>query len=413
MMDIKDLKDHLDSASAEMKSLVERQSAEIKAHGETSKQAADAIHKADARIAELSLELEAKEKRLVEVEKRAARPGYGLPSDQKTLGQMYIESEAYTHAKSIGRGNNVPVEVERKDITSAAGSAGALTDQYRNPEIYKNPDRMMFIRQLVNRTPVTDSAVEIMRENVFTNSAAPQYNVSGTPVNQLVAKEKSDVTFTLETVPVRTIAHYMVASRQVLADASRLRNYIDGRLVYGLNLEFDSQILYGDGLTENFKGLFTDAGVSNVGEIGAGTSADDIPGAMIDHIRAAITRCQLNEYYNVNGLIMNPVDWETIETAKGSDGHYIWVTVPNGGESRLWRVPVIVTNAVTSGDFLLGDWTMGATLYERESMAVRVADQHADLFVKNGIVILGEERAAFAVELPKAFCKGSFDVASS
>lgn len=411
-MDIKDLKAHLDTASAEMKSLVERQSAEIKAHGETSKQAADAIAKADSRMAEMANELQAKEARLIEVEKRAARPEFGGQAQRKSLGQMYVESEAYTHAKSIGRGNNVPVEVERKDITSASGSAGALTDQFRNPEIYKNPDRTLFIRQLVNRTPVTDSAVEIMRENVFTNNATPQYDVAGNPVNQLVAKAKSDVTFSLETVPVRTIAHYMVASRQVLSDAARLRNYIDGRLTYGLNLEFDSQMLYGDGLTENFKGLFVDAGVSNVGEIAAGTSAADLPLAMIDHVRSAITQCQINEYYNINGLIMNPVDFETIETAKGSDGHYIWVTVPTGGESRLWRVPVIVTNAVVAGSFLLGDWTMGASLYERESLSVRVADQHADLFVKNGLVILGEERAAFAIELPKAFAKGQFTVAT-
>lgn len=412
-MDIKDLKAHLDTASAELKSLVERQSDEIKANGEASKQAADQIAKADARLAEMTQELEAKEARLTEVEKKAARPSFGGAEERKTLGQLYVESEAYTHAKSIGRGNNVPVEIERKDITSASGSAGALTDQFRNPEIYKNPDRMMFIRQLVNATPVTDSAVEIMRENVFTNNATPQYDVNGTPVNELVSKAKSDVTFSLETVPVRTIAHHMVASRQVLADAARLRNYIDGRLMYGLNLEFDSQMLYGDGLTENFKGLFTDTGVSDVGEIATGTTADDLPGAMIDHIRGAITQCQLNEYYNVNGLIMNPQDWETIETAKGSDGHYIWVTVPSGGESRLWRVPVIVTNAVQSGDFLLGDWTMGATLYQRETMAVRVADQHADLFIKNGVVLLGEERAAFAIELPKAFAKGEFTVAAS
>ena len=412
-MDIKDLKAHLDTASAEMKSLVERQSAEIKAHGEASKQAAEAIAKADSRLAEMTLEMQAKEARLIEVEKRASRPNFGGEAERKTLGQMYVESEAYSHAKSIGRGNNVPVEVERKDITSASGSAGALVNQFRNPEIYKNPDRSLFIRQLVNRTPVTDSAVEIMRENVFTNAAEPQYNSGGTPVNQLVAKAKSDVTFSLETVAVRTIAHYIVASRQVLADAARLRNYIDGRLTYGLNLEFDTQMLYGDGLTENFKGLFTDAGISTVGEIATGTTDANLPGAMINHIRSAITQCQLSEYYNVNGLIMNPVDWQTIETAKGSDGHYIWVTVPNGGESRLWRVPVIVTNAVTAGDFLLGDWQMGATLYERESMAVRVADQHADLFIKNGIVVLGEERAAFAIELPKAFCKGSFDVAAA
>lgn len=412
-MNITDLKAHLDTASAEMKSLVERQSAEIKANGEASKQAADAIAKADSRMAEMANELQAKEARLIEVEKRASRPDFGSQAERKTLGQLYVESEAYSHSKAIGRGNNVPVEVERKDITSASGSAGALTDQFRNPEIYKNPDRTLFIRQLVNRTPVTDSAVEIMRENVFTNNAAPQFDANGTPVNQLVNKAKSDITFTLETVPVRTIAHHMVASRQVLSDAARLRNYIDGRLTQGLNLEFDSQMLYGDGVTENFKGLFVDAGVSNVGEIAAGTSAADLPLAMIDHIRSAITECQINEFSNINGLIMNPVDFQTIETAKGSDGHYIWVTVPNGGEARLWRVPVIVTNAVVAGQFLLGDWTLGATLYERESVSVRVADQHANLFVQNGLVILAEERAAFAIELPKAYAKGLFTVASA
>lgn len=411
-MDIKDLKAHLDTASAEMKQLVERQSDEIKSQGEASRQTADKIEKSNERFAQLTQELEAKDARIVELEKKMSRPSFGARSEAKTLGQMYVESEAYTHAKSIGRGNSVPVEVLRKDITSASGSAGALTDQFRNPEIYKNPDRPLFIRQLVNSTPVTDSAVEIMRENVFTNAATPQFDVAGTPVNQLVAKAKSDVTFSLETVPVRTIAHYMVASRQVLSDAARLRNYIDGRLAYGLNLEMDSQMLYGDGLTENFKGLFTDAGVSNVGEIASGTSAADLPLAMLDHIRGAVTACQLNDYYNINGLILNPLDWATLETAKGSDGHYIWVTVPNGGEARLWRVPVIVTNAVQQGDFLLGDWSMGATLYERETLSVRVADQHAELFVKNGLVILGEERAAFAIELPLAYAKGSFDVAA-
>lgn len=412
-MDIKELKGHFDQAADELKSLVTRQSEEIKAHGEASKETAAAIAKADSRMSEITSELEAKEARLIEIEKRMNRPGFGGADEAKTIGQMYVESEAYAHAKSIGRGNNVPVEMERKDITSAAASAGALTEAFRNPNIYVNPQRPLFIRQLVNRQPVADSAVEIMRENVFTNNAAPQYNSEGTPTNQLVAKAKSDVTFSLTTIPVRTIAHYMIASRQVLADAPRLRNYIDNRLTYGLNLEFDSQMLYGTGSNEDFTGLFVDAGISDVGDLPAGTAAGDIPGAMIDHIRAAITECQINEFYNVNGLVINPQDWETIETAKGTDDHYIWVTVPNGGETRLWRVPVIVTNAVTQGDFLLGDWTMGATLYERESMSVRVADQHGELFVKNGIVVLGEERAAFGIELPKAFTKGSFDVASS
>jgi len=62
-------------------------------------------------------------------------------------------------------------------------------------------------------------------------------------------------------------------------------------------------------------------------------------------------------------------------------------------------------------NFLLGDWTLGATLYDRESVSIRVSESHEDLFVKNGVVVLAEERYAFAIELPKAFCKGLFTVA--
>lgn len=413
-MEITELKQHFTQVATDLKTLVEKQAAEIEKHGASSKEIAAAIEKADQRYNEITQELQEKAKQLEEVEKRIARPQFGAER-HKSLGETYVESEAYEHSKSIKRANNVPVEWLRKDITSAAASAGALTDSYRNQNIYaKTGDRPIFIRQLVNSMPVQDSAVEIMRENTFTNNAGPQYSSSGTPKNELVAKGKSDLTFELVIVPVRTIAHHFVVSRQVLADAPRLRGYIDGRGLYGLNLEFDSQMLYGDGTTDqNFTGLFIDSGVQDIGEIAAGTTGSAINRAMIDQIRSAVTKLQLSDIYNVNGLIINPQDWESIETAKDSDGRYMWVNVPNGGEQRLWRVPVIVSNAVTQGDFLLGDWSMGATLYTREGVTVRTSDSHGEYFVKNGLTILIEERAAFGIEMPKAFCKGSFDVAAS
>jgi hypothetical protein len=55
---------------------------------------------------------------------------------------------------------------------------------------------------------------------------------------------------------------------------------------------------------------------------------------------------------------------------------------------------------------------MGATLYDREQKSVRVSESHADFFVKNGVAILAEERSAFAIELPKAFAKGTFTPAA-
>lgn len=400
-IEIKDIQSALTEATAEIKGLVTAQSAEIKAHGETTAKTAKALSEANAKFDEMQAELKAAKSQMDALEAGMNRPGMGV-AQAKSLGDAFVTSEEYKAYAKHGRGESGAVEV--KDISGGALSAGSLIPEFRNPTIYAAPDRPLFVRQLVNNTPVAGDAVVIMREKLFTNAAAMQ-------AGQLVAKAKSDITYESVTVPVQTLAHYFIASRQILSDAPRLRSMIDQRSVYGLNLAMDAQLLYGDGTGENFEGLFVNAGVSDVGEIVAGTTAAQKGGAMISKIRSAITQCQLNEFYNVNGVIMNPADWETLETAKADDGHYIWVNVPTGGEQRLWRVPVIVSNAVAAGDFLLGDWTMGATLYNREGITVRASESHADLFVKNGVAILAEERAAFGIELPKAFTKGSFNIA--
>lgn len=384
----------LESTATEIKSLLAAQSAQIQKHGETTASTAAAIEKADAQYLEIK-------QALAELEKKAARPGFAQQAERKSLGHAFVESAEF---KGVSQSNPNSGQFEMKDITGGSASAGALVPEFRNPNVFANPDRPLHIRQLVNNAPCAGDAVVIMREKDFTNNAGPQNG-------QLTLKPKSDVTFETLTLPVQTMAHHFVASRQILADAPRLAAMINQRSVYGLNLNMDAQLLYGDGQDGNLTGLMTTAGLNTVGQLAAGTTGDAIARAMLDHLRKAVTKCQMSEFYNVNGVVINPQDWELLELAKGSDGQYIWVNVNNGGQERLWRVPVITSNAIAKGDFIMGDWSMGATLYQREGITVRTSESHADLFVKNGVVVLAEERAAFGVELPKAFTKGSFTVA--
>lgn len=409
MTDLVEIKKALDETMGNIKTAVETQQSEIKKYGETQSVTAKAIADHNARFDEIQAEMKG---RMDQLEAGMSRPQEGQRQESKSIGERFTSSEEYKSFMAKG-GRGESGNVELKDITGASASAGGLIPEFRVPTVFANPDRALFVRQLVNNSTCAGDSVTIMRENVFTNNAGPQYDENGTPVNQLVDKNKSDITYTSANVPVRTMAHHIIASRQVLSDAPRLRAMIDQRLPYGLNLNMDNQLLYGDGLTENFTGLFVDAGVNDVGEIAAGTTADELPLAMIKHLRKAVTLCQTSEFYNVNGLILSPTDWETIETATATDGKFIWVNVNQGGEQRMWRVPVIVSNAVQTGDFLLGDWSLGATLYQREGLTVRASESHANLFTQNGVAILGEERAAFAIELPKAFTKGSFEVASA
>jgi len=171
--------------------------------------------------------------------------------------------------------------------------------------------------------------------------------------------------------------------------------------------------LFGDGTGQNMTGIMNDAGISDIGQIASGTSAADLPAAMIDHIRTAKTQLQVNEYYGVNGLVMNPEDWETLEKAKATDGHYILVShaATSAEPSEVWRIPVVITNAMTKGQFLLGDWSIGAKIYDREAVSIRISESHNQLFIENAVAILAEERYTIAVNRPLAFAKGDFTVA--
>jgi HK97 family phage major capsid protein len=412
MSEIQDIVTALNTKSTEIKNAQDKIAQEVKEFGESTVETKAALEQSQKEFGELKDLFGKMDEALKEMQKKAHRYDEQNPIT-KSMGQLVIESVQFKNASESGAHSMQAVTLDRKDISGLAASAGALVRPDRDPTVYQNPTRPTRIRDLIPSVSTSSNAVEYMRENVFTNNAAPQGTSAGIGAGELQTKAKSEITYELITKPVSTIAHHVIASRQVLSDAPMLQGLINGRLTYGLDLESDDQLLLGDGTGQNLTGIMVDTDINDVGELPSGTAAADVPSAMIDHIRKAITQCQLMEYYNINGLVVNPQDWEILETAKATDGHYLMVSMPTTtSEMRLWRVPVVVTNAMPVNNFLLGDWSMGAVLYDRESVTVRVSESHSNLFIENGVVILGEERYTLGIPLPKAFCKGQFTVAS-
>lgn len=426
LAEVKKINDSMEGAKTELFRALEKQDEEIKSLGGTTTQTAEAVKKAEETLDQLCADAKGQEERLAELEKRANRPGGVGGSESEfvkaTPGDRFLVSKEFremvAEGKPTGRGFKfdnfhrpgrlsrkdldklIEEEAERKDLTSAGASAGALIDEMRVDEIFRDPaDRMNHIRDLMNVSQTMSNAIEYVVDwEGFTNAAASQDG-------ELEAKAKSDQSFELKTANVRTIAHYFVASRQVLDDAPMLRSYLDGRLLYGLMLEEDEQILYGDGTSSTLNGIMTNTNINDVGDMASGDQ-------QLDHIRKAIARARV-AHYPVNGTVLHPNDWADIELLKDSDGRYLWVRAVEGGEPRLWRVPVIESTAINEGEFLTGNWDLAATLWDRQQAAIRISESHNDLFIKNGVVILGEERLALTVHRPKAFVKGTFDEAST
>ena len=337
---------------------------------------------------------------------------------RKSLGEAFLDSPEFKSLMQSGSAN-MPAPYKsgndvysQKDLYSAlpTGTPGSFGTIQRDA-IVVPPMRTKRVRDLFPTRTTTAAVIEYFRMTGFVNNAAAVSERSGTPAN-FTAKPQSSFTFVGEQAPVRTLAHWEAAHRNVLADEPQLRSIIDNELMYGLRLQEDSQILNGDGTGENLTGVLQTSGIQTYDwSDGAYSSVAGLSDTKADAIRRAATLSFL-AYYEPTGVVLHPNDWEDIELTKDGNGAYVVaVSVAMGGEQKLWRIPVVDTPAIAEGTALVGAFGTGAQLYDREQASIRISEQHADFFVRNAIVILAEQRLALAVKRPEAFVKVSFDSA--
>lgn len=207
-------------------------------------------------------------------------------------------------------------------------------------------------------------------------------------------------------VKIKTLAILMDFTKQILEDADLLQAEIEMELPGWMARILEKQILYGDGTGRQLQGILTDPAVptylwSN------GTVGD----SKIDCVRRAITIARLAER-PVDFVILNPADVEEMELLKDSQGRYIkQLMVQPDGSILLWRVPVIETTAILSGDFLVGAFRTGCRLYDRQQATTQWFEQNKDNVEKNLVTMRTELRLGFVVKEPAAFVYGRFDSA--
>ena len=339
--------------------------------------------------------------RMDELEQKLEARGNGIQAERKSLGQLATEGrEAEIKALADRRGS---VRLDTKAIissltTDANGSAGDLIVPDRGP-LVPGVQRRMTVRDLLMQGRTSSNAIQYPKETGFTNSADTHTETGGT------AKPQSEIKFDIETSSVTTIAHWVLATRQILDDVPMLQSYIDGRLRYGLAYAEEQQLLNGAGTGTDLNGIVTQA-TAFASAVAVNTELD----TKVDVIRVAMLQAALAEF-PASGIVLNPVDWAEIELTKTTDGAYLFANPQNTAEPRLWGLPVVATQSMTSGDFLVGAFNMAAQIFDRADASVEVSTEDDQNFRKNLVTILAEERLALAVYRPEAFITGDFAAA--
>lgn len=277
-------------------------------------------------------------------------------------------------------------------IGSGSGSAGPLLTPQNIPGIVGPGLQRLTIRDLLSWGRTTQSSIQFFKELAFTNNAAQQ--------TELQKKAESNITFEADSADVITIAHWIKASKQILADVPQLQSYVDGRLRYGLKLKEEAQLLKGSGVGLNINGLYTAA--TAYSNPGVSVSNE----TQIDRLRIALLQAELAGYY-ADGVVLSPVDWTAIELRKTTDNAYLMANPFGMLVPTLWGRPVVASQSMTAGTYLVGAFGMAAQGWDREELTVQVGYENDD-FTKNAVTLLAEERLALTIYRDEALIKGGF-----
>jgi hypothetical protein len=243
---------------------------------------------------------------------------------------------------------------------SSDSSGGGWVVEDRLPGYVDIMQRDIVFLDLVPRIPTTSDTVEYVTEDTFTNSAA----------------------FTAE------------------ATATTGTSGAKPRLLLGLDLTLETQVVNGDGTGANLTGLLQTAGI-NIQGLGTDTE--------LDALFKGRTQVRVNGKGRPSAFVLHPNDWETIRLARENAatatlGNYLMGAPSVVGPTTVFGIPVIESEAMTENTGFVGDFAMGCSLFDREQAAVRVGTID-DQFTRNMQTILAELRAAFVVFRPNMFTR--------
>ena len=262
-------------------------------------------------------------------------------------------------------------------------------------------DRESGIANVVRQSFVIREASNVFGTNSNLVEWVEQQNIEGGAgqTGEGLAKTQLDWEYIVKNASVKKITSYVKITNEMLDDIEGMRGEIDGNLAYQIMLQEESQLITGDGTGNNLNGIELYAQPLDLTSL-AGTIVN--PNYM-DVLGAAITQIRVNGKGELiaNRIFLNPVDlFLMIHATKATTAEYVnpITVVPNvngqGFPSQVfvWGVPVVTSDSITAGEFLVADMTK-FNIRDKAGMMIELGYENDD-FTKNLVTIRGEKRLA-------------------
>lgn len=390
-LDMDKLMKAIDNVEARIKTMGEKADGELQTLGKVSGDTKTALEKLGNEQREFG-------ERLHMLEQKGALQGGEGDEGRKagdSVGSQFTKSTEYGDwVRARKSGSRAPIGMDLKNtVTNAIGNTYAD----RRPGVLAGAFRNLRIESLLNTVPTDAPSIQYVKENVFTNNAAE--------VAEGAVKAESSITFSPATVTIETIAHWIKITEQLAADNSALTAYINARMVYGVNLRVENQLIAGNGVSPNLSGLANTGNFTAHGYTAASLTGAGLLNNRFDLIGKIIGDSEATDW-PADVILMNPADWWTMRLSKDSQNRYLLGEPGTPGERTLFGLPIVTSNAITADNVMVANLGLAATLYAREGIRVEMSNSDGDNFQRNLITLRAERRCGLAVERAAAIRYG-------
>jgi HK97 family phage major capsid protein len=309
---------------------------------------------------------------------RAEREAEAAVPEFRTIGEAWVESDAYRQYMQTPKGNSASISYETRALIKLDSFSGVVPKERIAPSA--PPVQQTPLIDLISSLRVSQNSIEW----VFFPAAAPL----GTVTAEGAPKTEAAITPTIQTVTLDTIASWAQYSRQFGEDQPGLVDFLNASLARGI--------------MDKREAAAAAALVAATIPVTTNTS-----GTLLQGIRRAVGTVQAAGY-RPNAVALNPADYASLDLevlGRTFNG-------PTVG-SQFWGITPIPVGALASGTAYVGDFTTGMVELVRNDVQVYTTDSDitgagstaASAFRSNILTTLVEARTKPIVQRPEALTK--------
>ena len=361
----------------------------------------DELAELGGKITELQ-DLEEKKSNLKEEmdnsKKVSGMPVYGEPEveEPKTLGQQFLESDAYKSFVDHGI-KNIPFEA-KTTVTTSVWTRDTIYQQVI-PAIEPDPNPVLDLVDSIN----TDQTTYYFLQETATNNAAETAEASAAPEDAF--------SYTAVTAPVRKFITTLPITSELLEDQAGARAYFDGRLANHVLQRLEKQFLIGGGVAPDIKGITQQTGINTI-TYTAGAYPATV-GGKLRTILEGIKDVEVNGKLAPDAIVMSPAAYEALAGQVDGNNNFMLGASAFAGSPTIWGLPVVKSSQIggavsTTIDVIVGKWGGGLAVNHvfRRGMELQISDSAKDGdFGKDILTVNASLRYALAAYKPQAFTR--------